>query len=156
MGVLHEPNDRLCGSIKATSRLSRLPYALATNALPYHTDDETTCSHDLEDGPGNWQIAQVTISIIGNHIGRRIHSRTNALRINDNDTMRIPMRLFSNSTEDGHSVDGKTRKLLFSQMKAGNKLLWRLDTASERRQGGIRLNGFTKASAACAESCKFN
>ena len=78
------------------------------------------------------------------------------IRIDNNDTLRIPMRLFSNSTDDGYSADRKTLELLFGQMKAGNELLWRLDTASDRRQGSIGLNGFTKASAAFARSCNFS
>ncbi len=78
------------------------------------------------------------------------------IRIDDNDAMRIPMKIYNNSTDSGYTTDERILTSLLAQMKAGKELKWRTDTASERLQGSIRLNGFTKQSIDFADACLFD
>ena len=75
------------------------------------------------------------------------------VKIDDNDLIKVPMRMWSNSTDSGYSLDERAIRQLVTQMKAGSKLIWRVDTSSDRLQGELGLNGFTAKSKQFIDAC---
>ena len=75
------------------------------------------------------------------------------VRVDDNDAIQIPLRLARHESNLGFSNSSELSSLLFAQMLAGNKIIWRYDGSGERWEGSATLSGMTAASKEFRANC---
>lgn len=89
----------------------------------------------------------------GQFVGPSSTEFTLLIWIDDNPRLAMDMRVWSNGTNGGFSRVSAFARRLFSEMRAGYELRWRVDTSSWHSAGSVGLIGFTAASREFAAHC---
>lgn len=91
----------------------------------------------------------------GRYIGPTSSDFSMYIWIDDNPRLAMDMRVWSNSTNGGFSTFVANMGQLFSEMRAGYTLRWRIDASGWNATGSFSLIGFTAASREFAARCPF-
>lgn len=75
------------------------------------------------------------------------------VRVDDLEPISLDMRIWSNGTNGGFSRIEVIARDLFSQMRAGTRMSWRIGTADSGHAGIFSLIGFTSATREFAANC---
>jgi hypothetical protein len=89
----------------------------------------------------------------GRYIGSSSSDFSLHIWIDDNPRLAIDMRVWSNSSNGGFSTFVPNMGQLFSEMRAGYRLRWRIDASGWNATGSLSLIGFTAASQEFTAHC---